>query len=246
MDTNNLKLWNNITFKTEGYRKNFDFINDDENIITEYDGKISEIRISELKPPHIIGEYGFSVWHIDLGKKFNVNLKKLIANHHIEDTYDELLKIIKQNDFNFENINKLVLIHSFVLKRDYRKRGITEEFIETIYRDFFGENVAIIMLVKPLQYNKIDFDFYKHHKSVQVKESLKSKNASYIHAMEYYSLNEMLKREDMEMNEYKLFNVANKCGFSRIGESHLFKFIPDKIIKRMNDKHQYLKTNKLI
>jgi len=232
-------LWSNITFKTQGYRKNFDLINVNENFITEHDGIISEIRIEKRKPPRQVGEYGFSVWNIGLGKRFAVDFHKLIKEHALEDTYSELVSVIKKKEINVKDYRKIVLVHTFILNKDYRKRGITEEFIEMLYRDFYCDNVAIIMLIKPFQDNPIDADFYFNRKYVLVRESLDFSDAINIPATEYYSLNELTKKKDTELNEYKLFGVANKCGFKRINESHLFLFSPEKIEKRMLEKQKF-------
>lgn len=231
-------LWRNITFKTQGYRKNFDMINVNENFITEYDGTISEIRIHKRKPPRPVGEYGFSVWNIEMGKSFEVNFDKLIKEHAVEDTYNELIDVIKKEKIDIKNYKKIVLVHTFVLKKDYRKRGITEEFVEMLYRDFYCENVAIIILVKPFQDNPIDADFFNNHKQIFVRHSVTE--GINVPATEYYSLTELTEKKDTELNEYKLFAIANKCGFERINESHLFLFSPEKIAKRMVEKQNYL------
>jgi hypothetical protein len=236
MNAKDWNLWNNITFKTQAYRKNFDLVNENENIITEYDGVISKIRIEEQLPPLIIGEYGFSVWNIELGKKFGVNFDKLINEHSVENTYSELVKVIKNDDINIDKYNKLVLVHTLILHKDYRKRGMTEEFIEMLYRDFYSENVAIIMLVKPFQNNPIDFDFYFKRKSVSLRNKLRSKESTKIPAKEYYSMEELLVNTDTELIEYKLFAIANRCGFNRIDESSLFILTPEKVIERMKAK----------
>jgi len=236
MNNFNLKLLSDITFKTQSYRKNFDFVNDNENIITEYDGCVSKLRIDNRKPPLIIGEYGFSVWNIELAKKLKINLNKLITKRVIENTYSELIDIIRSKDIEIHRFNKIVFIHTFILQKDYRKLGITEEFIEMFYRDFYGENIAIIALVKPVQNNPIDADFYYNHKSVQLKEDFKSTKITNIPAYEYYSLNELKEKNDTEMNEYKLFAIANKCGFNRINNSYLFMYSPEKTVERMLEK----------
>jgi len=228
-------LWNNITFKTQGYRKNFDIINANENFITEYDGTVSEIRLTNRKPPRPVGEYGLSVWNIGLGSQFDVDFHKLIKEHAFEDTYKELVGVIKKNEINIREYNKIVLVHTFIINKEYRKRGITEEFVEMLYRDFYCNGVAIIMLVKPFQNNLIDADFYFNRKYVEVKEELRGSSEA-IPATEYYSLNELLEKKDTELNEYKLFAVANRCGFSRINESYLFLFSPEKITERLREK----------
>lgn len=241
MKMKDLNLWSRITFKTHGYRKNIDFINDNENIITEYEGSVSEVRILEEKPPIIVGEYGFSVWNIALGKKLNVNFNKLIYDHRIEDTYRELIKIIKGKYFDINGYNKIVLVHTLILKKDYRKKGITQEFVEMLYRDFYDENTAIIALVKPFQDNHIDADFYFKRKNVQVKKEIKSTEIINIPAVDYYTLKEFDKNDDSELNEYKLFSVANSCGFNRINNSYLFILTPEKVIERIYNKSNELK-----
>jgi hypothetical protein len=240
MDSKDWNLWSNITFKTQGYRKNFDMIKDDENFITEYDGTVSEIRLKERKMPVLIGEYGFSVWNINLGKKFGVNFDKLIKEHAIENTYGELVTTIKNKNLDISEYKKLVLVHTFILRKDYRKRGITEEFVEMLYRDFYCENIAIIALVKPFQNNPIDADFYFNRKSVSVKEEFNSEG-TIIPAIEYYSLKELIDNKDTELTEYKLFSIASKCGFNRIDDSFLFTLSPEKIIERMEEKRVFTK-----
>jgi len=232
-------LWSNITFKTQGYRKNFDMVNFNENFITEYDGTISEIRFKKRKPPRPVGEYGFSVWNIAMGKSFAVNFHKLIKEHAFEDTYRELIDVIKKEKISIKDYKKIVLVHTLVLKKEYRKRGITEEFTEMLYRDFYCEDVAIIVLVKPFQDNPIDADFFNNRKMVLVRESLNQSEVVGVPATKYYSLDELVVNKDTELNEYKLFSVANRCGFERINESHLFLFSPEKIAKRMTEKQVY-------
>ena len=233
-------LWNDVTFKTQCFRKNFDFVYDGENIITEYEGIISEIK--ENKLPFIIGEYGFSIWNIELGLKFDVNLDKLISEHAIENTYSELKNVVQQKEFTINKYKKIILIHTLILRKDYRKRGITEEFIEMIYRDFYSKNTAIIALFKPFQTNTIDSDYYLKRKFVQVKEKIKTSEIVNVPALEYYSLNELTEKKDNEINEYKLFTIANKCGFNRINNSHLFIYSPEKTIERMLEKRKYVKS----
>jgi hypothetical protein len=216
-------------------------VNDDENIITEYDGSVSEVRIAEQKPPITIGEYGFSIWNIDLGLKFGVDFNKLIKEHAIENTYAELRDMIMKKELDINNFKKVVLIHTFILRKDYRKRGITDEFIEMFYRDFYCKNTAIIALIKPFQDNPIDADYFYKRKVVQVKESIKPLEIVNVPAFEYYNLNELMERTDREINEYKLFAIASRCGFSRIDGSYLFTYSPENTIARMMAKREYSK-----
>lgn len=227
----------NITFKTQFYRKNYDLINNNENIITECNGIITQIKISDHMPPLIIGEYGFSIWNIELGNLLDIDIKALIKLYWMENTYDEL-SLISSNTFNIYDYRKIVFIHGLVITKDYRKLEITEEFIEGMYRDFYSKDVAIIALVKPLQDNYIDSDYYFKHKMIHVRKKIGLINDyESVPASEYYSLTELRKKEDTEINEYKLFSVAAKCGFKRIDESHLFIFSPENMIERIKLKN---------
>jgi len=241
MNRTDINIWSNLTFKTRAYRKNYDLITDDENIITEYDGTVSMLRIGEKKSPLIIGEYGFSVWNIELGKMLGIDFNKLLFAHRIEDTYDELRAAIANSLIDVNDYRKVVLLHSLMLRADVRKHGISEEFVEMIYRDFYDENNIIIALVKPFQNNPIDADYYFERKSVIINDvSCDVENVDKIPASEYYSLKELTNKDDREFNEYKLFSVATRCGFSRIGGSYLFKYSPDKTIERLIDKVEML------
>ena len=103
MNKTNSTLWNNLTFKTQNYRKNYDIINLNERFITECDGTISQLRLDERKPPRTVGEYGFSVWNIESGKQFNVNFDNLFREHAFEDTYGELIDVIRMNKININD-----------------------------------------------------------------------------------------------------------------------------------------------
>lgn len=239
MNRQDWNLWSRLTFKTLGYRKNFDLVSQNENIITHYDGMISEIKIGERKPPSPVGEYGFSVWNIGLAKRFKHNIHKLIKDLNIENTYSELINVIKKGEIDIKDYNKIVFVHTFILNKKYRKSGITEELIEMLYRDFYCEGVGIIMLVKPFQDNAVDSEFYCHRKKVIIREKFNDLDSHSISAREYYSLDELMNKKDTEMNEYKLFSVAKRCGFERINESFLFVLSPEKVIERMIEKENF-------
>jgi hypothetical protein len=230
-------VWSNLTFKTQGYRKNFDLVNENDNIITEYNGTISELKIAENMPPKIIGEFGMSTINTGLAEMMNVDLLKLLKTHKRENTYGELIELIGQKKLNITDYSKVVLIHGLVISPDYRKLGVTEEFIEYVYRDYHAENVAVIALVMPVQDNFYDAEHYFKIKNVRVyHHMLLINDFDIVPAMEYYGLNQLLKKKDRESNEYKLFAVANRCGFTRIGENHLFMLNPDKVINRIKEK----------
>ena len=238
-------IWDNITFKTISYHKNFDLVNDDESLITEYCGTISLIRLAEYKPPLLMGEFELSTWNIKLGNKFNANINKLIKKHKIEVIYTELMKVIENKDIDINKFNKIVFVNNFILRPEFRKFGLTEELVELLYREHYASGGTIIALVMPLQDNPTDKEYYFEEKFVELRPSLQNYNEiELIQSVEYYCLKDLLDKKDTETNEYKLFSVAAKCGFTRIGESYLFQYSPEKTIERMIEKREYkLKLN---
>lgn len=238
------ELWNKLTFKTISYRKNFDITYEDENFLTEHEGVISEVRIDEKKPPFQVGEFQFTVWNLDFAREFKIKLQSNLKNHYIEDAYSELLSVTKNGMLVLNNVNKLIILHTLVIHPDYRKRGITEEFMEFLYRDYVYDKNLLIALVKPIQENKIDFDYFWNENVLYVRNSIKrGMQFDEIKAKDYYGLENLIKNDDNEMIEYKLFSLAARCGYNRIDESHLFKFDPTIIMNRLKEKRKYI--NKL-
>lgn len=233
----NIKLWETLTFKTLSYGKNYNIFEKNDNFIREYSGEITKTSMDGKHPPLIIGEYTFSVWNFGLANKFNEDLIPLMHEFKDQDTYAEIIKNIDIS--NFDSLTHLVIIHSLVIHPKFRKRGLPEEFIEYIYRDFHTPQNKIMALVKPLQLNLIDFDYYFNQKTIKFREGVNVDSPYRIlPASKYFGLEEFLKKEDSEMNDYKLFHVASRCGFKRIANSYLFELYPDTIHKRILEKEK--------
>ena len=240
-------LLTNIAFKTQAHRKNYDFVVQYENIITEYQGTISKLRIVEQKPPVIIGEYSFSVLNMTTARLFEADVYKLIKDYSDEDVYKEMLYALDNGylyyDGLYKDTGKVVLLHSYVLHPDHRNQGVTEELIEMLHREFYTMDNTIIALVKPFQENLVDADYFLNKRTVEVRDTLRGESR-YIPALDYYSFADFLKETDTEMIEYKLFGIANRCGFNRLGNSHLFIYTPDNTIKRMLANYHVKTLNK--
>lgn len=234
----------NITFKPNLLVKNNDIMNKNDKIITQCDGIISKIRTSERKYPLIIGEYWISMWNLEISRLLNINVNQLLNTMDDEYSYNELNQIINDKLIDLSVYNQLILIQSIVLMENYKKLEITEELIESIYKCFYNDNTLMLAYVRPLQANDSDIDYFTKKKKITVRDSLvDDKKNKLVNANEYYSLDRIInKKTDMGMNEYKLFALANKCGFNRIGDSYMFKFFPEKTINRIKDKHQTLQS----
>lgn len=245
MDLANWNIWESLTFKTSGYHKNFDLLIKNENIITEYSGTVSLIRLNKKLAPLPIGEYSFSVWNLDLAKKIKANINKLIKTYGQDNIYVEIVDMIKNKKLQTMNYQKIVFIHSFILHPDYRKKEITEEFIESMHKGYYDDknnDIGIIVFVKPVQDNKIDLEYYRDSRTVKLRETHVLSDYTELPAYDYYKIDDLLKKNDTEINEYKLFSVASKCGFSRINDSHLFIYSPDKITVRMDEKQKIIES----
>ena len=240
MELAHWNIWELLTFKTNSYRKNFDLLIKDENIITEYTGTISLVRLKEKLPPLPIGEYSFSIWNFEIGKKVNADVHGLIKTYGEDNLYVEIIDMIKNDKFKTKDYHKIVFVHNLILRPEYRKKEITEEFIEFLYRDYFDDDVGIIAFVKPVQDNVIDMKFYQDNKTIRVRKTINSMEFDEILAYEYYGIEGLTEKDDTEINEYKMFSIAAKCGFSRINDSHLFIYSPEKTIERIEAKQKII------
>jgi len=233
-----IKLWSDLTFKTIGYRKNFDIIIEGENIITEYNGNISKLRMVERKLPEIIGEYSFSTWDVRTAKLIGIDVSKLMDDFENEILYNEISN--NSSEISLDLVNKIILIHNVVIAKKYRGLGVLNEFIEMIYRDFYvNDNTKIFTLALPIQYNKNNLDYYTNHKYVKIKNMVNDSEDQIknVIASDYYDINEFIKNKpDRETNEYKIFSIAKKCGFNRINESNIFLLNPMEVSDRIKKK----------
>lgn len=232
------KLWNKLTFRTIHYSRNFDLINKSDSFISEHTGTISEMRLAEQLTPIIVGEYAYSIWNLTFG--WNAN--ELLKYYKDENSYRELLEVVKNGEIDITNNQRIIFIHNLVIKPDYRKMGVTEEFIEHIYRNYSDSETIIIGLFEPIQCNKINLEYFYLNNNVKIFNNVAIPSDFTLHkASDYYALDALNKKDDAETNELKLFALASKCGFMRIGNSHLFELDAGIVINRMHDKLKFKK-----
>ncbi len=247
----NLKILENLAFKTKVCHRNFDMISLNESFTTDLEGSITLVRIEENLPPIQIGEFYINIFNFDIARTFDVDLLPLIYAHDKEGSYTDFIDMIKANNknkiFDFETINKLYYVNNFIIRPEFRKLGVCEEFTEFLYKNFHNKNNEIMILAKPLQLIEDDFKYFTTERWVENRMNLQSQDIEISPANDYYKLDKLLEyNNDLELCTYKLFAVASRCGFSRTGDdSYIFKFESEKIIKRIKAKQKLYKNKNL-
>jgi len=239
---NNIKEWNNITFKSKTYGYTHDTINPNDQFIFEHEGVITMTRIEDNLPPLIIGEFGFSIWNFDMARELGGNLSDHLKLKQVNDSYIEMKKCIANGDLYVHDSESLIVVHNLLIHPKFRKKGIADEFVEYLYKNYLNSATRIIFLVKPLQENEMDYEYYFEQKTIKFRENI-GVGSSYriLPASKYYALSTLIDdKDDDEINHYKLFAIASRCGFRRLGESFLFIFTPDKMKERIALKKKYL------
>ena len=243
MKIEEIEFWGNLSFKTTLYRKNVDFIYCDENIITPIDGVVNSLRIPERKRPILVGEYNLTIWNLKTGRENNVDFDKLLNTYNVENPYRDMLTAYYSHSIDFIDYDKLIIVEFFIVKPDYRKQGVTEEFFEMLYNDFYiNERTAIIGIFTPLQEEHPYFDYVCYGDSINVKENTKDADV-FLGGNEYYNIKKYLRDDDYERRKYKLYSVASRCGLNRIGETDLFLFDPNIITSRYKTKLEVMRKN---
>lgn len=223
-----------VSFKITSYRHNKDLFYENDSIISSSDGVILQLRVDNNKKPKQIGEYSIDNINLELGRVLSIDINELLDNY-IENKYKELKDEIKYNNFDISNYNRIIIVSSVVISKEFRGYNILNELSEMLYRDYYGHKTLILFHALPFQYNSIDESFYREDRII------KDSNNVGILAFEYYDL-DVFYGSDAELSYYKLYTKIQQCGFNRIGESNLFWFDPTITIKQIKEK-QYENEN---
>lgn len=228
-----IELFRYLKFKYIAHHTNFNILTNTDHFLTDYTGDVIKLRFMENKPPLIIGDFSFSVWNFDLANKMNINVFDTFLDYPSNHPYSEIHTIYKTNPNLFYKIKKMVLIHTLILHPDYRGKNISEEFVEFIYRAFYDEDNLILLNATPLQYNEEDFLYFNIYKTIELKNDIHDDdNILKIKAKEYYNLDD-LSKDDLEIDTYKVYGIAARCGFNRLSDTSIFKLEDYKILNRI-------------
>lgn len=229
---------NNLSFKTLTYHKNRDLMVNYDCAVTMHEGFVSVLRFLDRKMPLIIGEYNFMIIHLDYLRLIDGDLNDLVKISVDDVSYNELNNIIKSKSLDYldSKYDKILVINTLILKKEYRKVGVSEEFIEMLFRNYYNEKTLIYGLFMPMQNNRTDAELFLKERVVRIKNK-SGNDSSYdiVPAADYYSLHDILNmKPDDEYNELKVFSIATRLGFSRLSDdSYLFEFKPNKTIQRI-------------
>lgn len=239
----------NIVFKSTSYNRNYDFGMKYDSYVTTTQGYINYIRTDIHKPTMPIGEYMYNVFNIKLAKKCGVNYMTLLNEwSETNEVYIDFLNLIKLKSVDLTKYNKVVYISSLILNDKFRNKGICKEFLTNISKEFYGENVLILFLVKPFQTIKDDYEYFVNERTIEIKTYQKSdeftefeQNVKMVNptsdnkiliykipALRYYNLESGIYLNDGEISEYKLYAHAINLALERINETKIFIVNPEK------------------
>jgi hypothetical protein len=245
-----MKLWYMLKFNDNVRTSNFDTLNSNDNLISEHIGDIKKLRYIDNKAPIPIADFSYSVWNFKLDRIINNKLinvmsdfiktfidNGLFKNHQ----YFEIFNAFKNKTLNINTVDRLIIINTLIVHPEYKGKNIPEEFVEFIYKQFNNENDIILSITVPIQNNYEDFNHYNKYKSIEIKNDIKTPT-TIIKAKDYYDLNN-LKSDDEEIDFYKVYSVATRCGFDRINDTNIFilkpKVVLDRLLKKANVIYKY-------
>jgi hypothetical protein len=231
-----------ITFKSLSYRKNFNLSFKDEHLITNYLGTITLLQIVEKKPPLLIGEYSFSTIDLKVAKFLDVDIFESLKTLSTIGPYNQLYDVLLGYGDEIYNYNKIIVLETLILRKEFRKKEISEEFIESVYRDVYGNDCIMFGFFVPIQYNDLNSDYFLKERVVKLKNDLgDGSDFKYVETAKYYSLNEFLiDGVDKEYSEYKIFSIATRLGFIRTNDNtSVFRFNNESLIlNRIKEKDE--------
>lgn len=235
---------NNIVFKSTSYDRNYDFGLKNDSYVKTIQGYINFIQTGIHRPTMPIGEYLYNVFNVSLAKNNKVNFIELLNDWcETNEIYIDLIDLFKTNKIDANKYNKIVYIPTLILNDKFRKQNVADEFVKYIKREFYGENVLILFLVKPFQQIEDDFNYFCTERTIEIKAyekcdnyvefeanvneiNNKSKHSITIYkipALRYYNLGGELFNTDHEISQYKLYAHAQKLGLTKIDDTNIFK-----------------------
>lgn len=202
-----------------------------------YDGFIYDEN-DESKPRNPIGQFAILEYNNILASYFDVKIPDIIDGN-----IDILKEFHEYYTSNYDKIKekyeRVYLVYPLILKEEYKKHNITQEFVNYIFKSHYSINNLILFLVSPIQSNKENYNIIKDYGEVEIIENLDSEKTKWVKTVDYYEMEKLKnKYDDMEYSTYKLYSLANKCGLKRIDNTNLFFLSEKSIIEKISENLQ--------
>lgn len=99
--------------------------------------------IKKKKSPETIGICNINEFNVRLGLYLNKNPFDLIKQDL--ESFLEFNNLINKNISTInEKYDRVLFVYNLLVKEEYKKSGITEEFVKHIYRTLYNEKTLII------------------------------------------------------------------------------------------------------
>lgn len=223
----NMNFLSELSFHYDLIHKNFGMIDADEPFDLFYDGTITKLRSESGGYPETIGIFFLNVLNIGNARMFNAHDSLLDSFKDraclLEDAGFGLGALIDDANIDFQHKDKIIFLKSVIVHPKYRKMGVFEELIKSIYMSFNSPNSLFIVAGKPLQSidGELDFmseliwDVWEHDHSLY-----KEKTA--INVGNYFKLDSLPAND--EMNEYKIFAKLQGMNMKKYGDTPFFYY----------------------
>ncbi len=207
--------------------------------VTISDNNVMLNKTKERKPNELIGSYKL----ININNRLHLKLNKNLFNFAgFRDEYVSSLKVLIENNIDIinERYDNIIFINNLILKKEYRGKGVFEEFVKHIYRTYFNSSTLIVFLIAPIQEYKNLFFLYRVMFKVTIRDSLKSLTLKEIPMDEYYQLKDFDGNYDLEDVKLKLYSLAQKSGLDMYNVEGLFYINETRILKKFNDSEAFV------
>jgi hypothetical protein len=208
-----------------------------DKFITNYESNIVINWDKEKKPLEILGQFNVLELNIRLSSLLGYEILNKFEGEL--EVYKEFYELLNSNkDEVYEKYNRILYVTNPILKDSYKGKKILPELIEHIYRTMYSDRVLIIFLVKPLQELKNLFFFYRAFKQIVIKTEFNKINIKQVSANEYFNLDDLVKKyDDLELQNYKLFDLAKSCGLKKMERTtNLFFLSENKVLENIKNK----------
>lgn len=217
--------------KRRGFKKSLDFEYNINHKVYGYSDSdeahelIYEGQITKLFEPHYpktIGIFELYIYDIQKSKDFELIDKTLEIikdySSEISGKFTNIYKFVEDQNINFLEKDRVIILTSCILLPDYRGRDVISELIKSIYLTHFTNNSLFIVNANPIQNIHSELDTHLYEYPIEISDG----NGNYKLEISgnYFKLDSLPEMD--EAYEYKLFAKMLKLGFKKFGDTSYF------------------------